>query len=150
MDFSLAHLEMLYCWMLAPASPPSSMSQLLRLLTRNHSSTLQALTCVFSLPQLALVPRFLSLDSPGPVLFLGQCFHNSPDSTLTSAATNHSSHSSEILSCHYWAPVPIGDYTVYRIRPQPPPHNPPGSWVHSLCSVLPNTLIFFHLSYSKV
>ena len=85
MDFSLAHLEMLYCWMLAPASPPSSMSQLLRLLTRNHSSTLQALTCVFSLPQLALVPRFLSLDSPGPVLFLGRCFHNLPGSTLTSA-----------------------------------------------------------------
>ena len=129
MDFSLAHLEMLYFWMLAPASPPSSLSQLLRLLTRNHthSSTLQALTCVFSLPQLALVPRFLSLDSPGPVLFLGQCFHNSPDSTLTSAATNHSSHSSEILSCHYLAPVPIGDYTVYRIRPRPPPHNPLGS-----------------------
>ena len=64
MSFSLAHLEMLYCWMLAPASPTFSLSQLLRLLamagTRNHSSTLQALTCVFSLPELALVPRFLS------------------------------------------------------------------------------------------
>ncbi len=69
MSFSLAHLDMLYYWVLAPASPPSSLSQVLRLLARNHSSSLKA-------------PSFLSwrwcrgssMESLGPVLFRGPMF----------------------------------------------------------------------------
>ena len=163
MSFSLAHLEKLHCWVLAPASPPSSLSQLLRLLTRNNSCTFSFIwrncRCFYNLPTSALTSVVIStLGRAVSVLTFSSLLRSGNSVStrvtgchrLTPAAPSHNSHSSEILSCHYWAPVPIGDYTVYRIRPQPPPHNPPGSWVHSLCSVLPNTLIFFHLSYSKV
>lgn len=48
-SYRMTHPEMLRCWVMAPASPPSSMSPVLRLLARTYSSSLQTLTTAFSL-----------------------------------------------------------------------------------------------------
>ena len=127
MSFSLAHLEKLHCWVLAPASPPSSLSQLLRLLIRNNSCTFSFIwrncRCFYNLPTSALTSVVIStLGRAVSVLTFSSLLRSGNSVStrvtgchrLTPAAPSHNSHSSEILSCHYWATVPIGALWLYR------------------------------------
>ena len=151
MSFSLAHLEKLHCWVLAPASPPSSLSQLLRLLTRNNSCTFSFIwrncRCFYNLPTSALTSVVISTLGRAVSVLTFSSLLRSGNSVSTRVTGWHRP---PLVTTHIhlkYYPVIIGpqcllvhcDYIVHISYPPPAftSHwltvKPPlGFWVHSL------------------